>query len=116
MAVPSLSLRSKKALDQLIQTYLDTAEGEGEQMQTDEFEAAYFRDVVGSSPASSADIVSVPAFEQLLIWTASSLDMIRPELIALTYHIFVKRFVCLCAISAFSGCFTYSCDGGGVYC
>mgnify|MGYP005996422139 CR=1 FL=1 len=89
MAAPSQSLRSKLALDQLIKAYMD-ADG-AEQAKMDQFEAGYFRDVVACSPASSADLVSVAGFEQLLAWVSSSMDVVRPELLALAYHLFVKR-------------------------
>jgi hypothetical protein len=92
MAVPSVSLRSKLALDHLIKSYLETeGGGVGEQMQVDEFEAAYFRDVVGSSLASAADLVTVAALEQLLAWARASLDLLRPPLLALCRHVFMKR-------------------------
>jgi hypothetical protein len=95
MAAPSLSQRSKTALDQLIQSYLQkqaTTAGAGdEQMQVDEFEMAYFRDVVGASATSCGDLVSTPSFERLLAWASCSLDEVRPELLHLCYQLFLKR-------------------------
>lgn len=91
MAAPSQLLPSKLALDQLIKSYLEAAAEVPERAKMEAFEAGYFRDVVGGSQASTADLVSVASFEHLLSWVACSLDMVRPELLTLSYHLFVKR-------------------------
>ena len=91
MAAPSASLRSKIALDELVRKYLKAEGDGGPPMKMEDFEAAYFCDVVRSSPQSSADLVTVPAFEQLLAWVDSSLDVLKPELLVLAYHLFIKR-------------------------
>jgi hypothetical protein len=110
------SSREKEALDQIIQSYLESSGydsaaaemkkkrknnnsvangGDEEHAVLNEFEVAYFKHVVGGSQLSVQDIVSVSAFEKTLSWISSCLDIFRPKLLALAYFIFVKRY-CYC--------------------
>lgn len=81
---------------------MDAERKGGDQMRVEDFEAAFFRDVVAASQ-SLADVVPVTAFEQLLAWANATLDGVRPQLLAICHHLFVKRCVCVCVV-AFIAC------------